>query len=322
MTADLKIVSFLPSATEMACALGLSENLVGVTHECDYPPEVTAKPIVVRNVLPVERMSPDEIDAAVSQRMRDGLSLYQVDEELLTKLAPDLILTQNLCQVCAPSGNEVSHALQLLPKKPEVLWLTPRSLAEIEENIRDLGKATGRLDEAEELIDAGRARLDAIRATTRNIASRPRVFCMEWLDPVYASGHWMPEMVQIAGGIDALGRKGEDSVRIPWEEVFEWAPEVLIITPCGFNLAQTIEQTNRFFTSFLNTQHSSLFFDLPAVRNGRVFAVDANSYFARPGPRVVEGTELLAHLIHPEMFDWKGPQGAYRRFAVPVAHST
>ncbi len=316
MNANLRIVSFLPSATEMACALGLTDNLVGITHECDYPPAVSGKPVVVRNVLPVESMSQPEIDKAVSKRMREGLSLYQVDEELLRDLAPDLILTQNLCQVCAPSGNEVSHALQLLPKKPNVLWLTPRSLAEIWKNILELGAATGRLDKAEALIETGQAKLESIRARTSELPLRPRVFCMEWLDPVYASGHWMPEMVEIAGGIDELGRKGEDSVRIPWSDVFEWAPEALIITPCGFNLEQTIKQATAFFSSLsLITHHSSLL-DLPAVRHGRVYAVDANSYFARPGPRVVEGTELLAHLIHPETFDWTGPDTAYSQLDI------
>ncbi len=319
MTDTQRIVSFLPSATEMACALGLSDQLVGITHECDYPQEVASKPVVVRNVLPVENMTQVEIDKAVAQRMRAGLSLYQVDEELLAELAPDLILTQDLCQVCAPSGNEVTQALKLLPKEPRILWLTPRSLAEIWGNLCDLGQATGRGKEASELIASARAKLENINRTTRELPTRPRVFCMEWLDPIYASGHWMPEMVEIAGGIDALGRKGEDSVRIPWSDVVEWAPEVLIITPCGFNLDHSVEQASRVFGSTdssgssLITHHSSQFFDLPAVRHGRVFAVDANSYFARPGPRVVEGTELLAHLIHPEVFDWSGPARAFQR---------
>jgi iron complex transport system substrate-binding protein len=301
-----RIVSFLPSATEMACALGLGDQLVGITHECDYPPEVAGKPIVVRNVLPIEKMSQPEIDVTVTQRIRDGLSLYQVDEKLLRELAPDIILTQDLCQVCAPSGNEVTQALELLPKKPQILWLTPKSLAEIFDNLRELGQATGRVKEAEELIAAGRERLEKIAAATRNVANRPRVFCLEWLDPVYCSGHWMPEMVEIAGGVDALGRKGTDSVRIPWNDVLEWAPEVLIITPCGFNLDRVVEQTPQLFS---NPGWS----ELPAVRNGRVYAVDANSYFARPGPRVVDGTELLAHLIHPELFQWEGPPEAFQR---------
>ena len=318
MTNAARIVSFLPSATEMAFALGLGDQVVGITHECDYPPEVEGKPIVVRNVLPIEKMSQPEIDVAVTQRIRDGLSLYQVDEKLLQELAPDLILTQDLCQVCAPSGNEVTQALNLLPKKPQILWLTPKSLEEIFDNLRELGGATGRVHEAEALIAAGRARLEKLTDATRNLSQRPRVFCMEWLDPVYCSGHWMPEMVEIAGGVDALARKGTDSVRIPWEDVLQWAPEVLIITPCGFNLDHVIEQTPQI----LNYPGWS---ELPAVRDGRVYAVDANSYFARPGPRVVEGTELLAHLFHPDLFQWEGSPEAFRRVefskAVPTSFS-
>jgi len=301
-----QIVSFLPSATEMACALGLSDQLVGITHECDYPPEVVGKAIVVRNALPIEKMNQGEVDVAVAQRMRDGLSLYEVDEKLLQELAPDLILTQNLCQVCAPSGNEVSQAVNLLPKEPQILWLTPRSLEEIFANLRELGEATGRTKEAEELIATGRARLEKTAAPTRDLSHRPRVFCMEWLDPVYCSGHWVPEMVKLAGGVDALAHEGEDSVRIPWDDVVQWAPEVLIVTPCGFNLEKVIEQTQKL-------PGYPGWSDLPAVREGRVYAVDANSYFARPGPRVVDGTELLAHLIHPELFPWNGPASAYRR---------
>jgi len=316
--ASARIVSFLPSATEMACALGLGVQLVGVTHECDYPPEVQGKPVVVRNVLPIEKMSQPEIDAAVTQRMRDGLSLYQVDEKLLQELAPDIILTQDLCQVCAPSGNEVTQALNLLPKVPQILWLTPKSLEEIFDNLRELGQVTGRVKEAEGLIASGRARLEKVAAGTSTLSPRPRVFCMEWLDPIYCSGHWMPEMVEIAGGVDALARQGTDSVRIPWDDVLRWAPEILIITPCGFNLDKVIEQTPQLFN---NPGWS----ELPAVRNGRVYAVDANSYFARPGPRVVEGTELLAHLIHPELFQWEGSQEAFRRVelskAVPTGFS-
>jgi len=300
-----RIVSFLPSATEMVCALGLADQLVGVTHECDYPEEVKRKPVVVRSAIPTEKMSPKEIDAAVSDRIRSGASLYLVDEELLQKLAPDLILTQNLCQVCAPSGNEVSQVLKSLSRKPEILWMTPKSLAEIEDNLRELGQATGRTKEAERLIALGRARLQRLAVTTRDLAPRPRVFCMEWIDPVYCSGHWMPEMVELAGGVDLLSHKGEDSVRISWEEVVKWAPEVLIVAPCGFHLDKVLEQAPQLFCY---TGWSSL----PAISQGRVYAVDANSYFARPGPRVVDGTELLAHLIHPELFPWKGAANAFQ----------
>lgn len=305
-----RIVSFLPSATEMAFALGLGDQLVGVTHECDYPPEAADKPVVVRAVLPIEKMSQPEIDAAVAERMRDGHSLYRVDEKLLRELAPDIILTQDLCQVCAPSGNEVTQLLNVLPKKPRILWLTPKSLDEIFDNLRELGAATDRVKEAEELIASGRVRLEKIGSTTHNLAHRPRVFCMEWLDPVYCSGHWMPEMVELAGGVDKLARKGMDSVRIPWDEVLKWSPELLIITPCGFNLEKVVEQTPQLFDY-------PGWSELPAVRDGRVYAVDANSYFARPGPRVVDGTELLAHLFHPDLFEWESLHEGFRRIESP-----
>jgi iron complex transport system substrate-binding protein len=256
-------------------------------------------------------MSQREIDAAVIQRLRDGLSLYQVDELLVQSVAPDLILTQDLCQVCAPSGNEVTKLLQSLASKPQILWLTPKSIAQIFENIRELGGATDRLEQATALIAKAQCRLADIAARTKNLP-RPRVFCMEWVDPVYCCGHWVPEMVRIAGGEDRLGRDRTDSVRIPWDAVRDWAPEILVVMPCGFHGEKSAELAQDI-TSYPG------WVDLPAVRNGRVYAVDANSYFARPGPRVVEGTELLAHLLHPDLFSWNGPSAAFHRVAFRAA---
>ena len=298
----MRIVSFLPSATEIAYALGLGDDLVGITHECDYPPAVKGKPIVVRNVLPIETMSQLEIDQAVADRMRQGLSLYQIDENLLRELSPDLILTQNLCQVCAPSGNEVSQVLKALPNNPEILWLTPQSLEEILLNVRDLGAATGKETEAQSLIEDCRSRLATLSERTAKVVQRPKVFSMEWLDPVYASGHWVPELVRIAGGVDELGSERGESVRITWEQVEEKEPEILVIMPCGFNLQQTMKQVWDVFGPY-STRRRTEFFDLPAVKANRVYAVDANAFFARPGPRVVEGAELLAQIIHPELFE-------------------
>src|SRR5215470_15297163 len=293
-----RIVSFLPAATEMACALGLADSLVGITHECDYPPEVKSKPVVVRNVLPLEKMSQSEIDRAVAARIAAGQSLYEIDEQLLRRLAQVLILTQNLCQVCAPLGNDVFHVLKALPQAPQILWLTPQSLDEIFDNVRELGAATGRTAEAEQLLASRQTQLDRLAQRIETVVERPRVFCMEWLDPVYASGHWVPELVKLAGGVDELSSERGESVRVSWDEIAAWAPEVLVIMPCGFNLEQTMKQIWNVFG-----YKSSPFFDLPAVKNGRVYAVDANSFFARPGPRVVDGAELLARLIHPELFD-------------------
>lgn len=306
-----RIISFLPSATEMAYALGLGDRLMGVTHECDFPSDARTKPIVVSAVLPVERMSQQEIDASVTQRLRDGLSLYQVDEDLVQRIAPDLILTQDLCQVCAPSGNEVAKLLRSLSPKPQVLWLTPKSIGQIFDNIRELGAATDRLPQADALIVEANDRLAAIAAKTAGLR-RPRIFCMEWIDPVYCCGHWVPEMVRIAGGEDRLGREGADSVRISWDEVLRWAPEILVVMPCGFHGEKAAELAQDI-TSFPG------WFDLPAVRNDQVYAVDANSYFARPGPRVVEGTELLARLLHPALFAWNGPPSAFRKLVLRAA---
>lgn len=304
MTGGQRIVSFLPSATEMICALDLGDRLLGRSHECDFPGEALEKSIVVRNALPIETMSLAEIDHAVSARLREGKSLYQVDEKLIREIAPDLVVTQDLCQVCAPSGNEISLVLKTLPNKPQILWLTPKSLAGIFDNLRELGEATGRMDKAAALIAEAKARIARVAERTRAQA-RPRVFCMEWLDPVYCCGHWVPEMVEIAGGEDTLGRKGSDSVRIGWDAVVDWKPEILVVMPCGFGLEKAVEQTRAFLDHLPDADR------IPAVRNNRVFAVNANCYFARPGPRVVEGIELLAHLIHPGLFDWNGPNNAF-----------
>jgi iron complex transport system substrate-binding protein len=300
---DLRIISFLPAATEMVCALGLGKELVGVTHECDFPFLARIKPIVVRNALALEKMTMQEIDIAVSERIGSGRSLYEVDERLLERLSPTHILTQALCQVCAPSGNEISLALNALPRQPEVVWFTPHCLEDIFDNLRELGELTGRLAQAQDLIASAHRRLQKTGELVRN-EPRPRVLCLEWTDPYYCCGHWVPEMVEIAGGADGLGRKGGDSVRISWSEIASWAPEVLIVSPCGFGTEKAVELTKQL----LGQPGWS---NLPAVRHQRTFAVDANAYFARPGPRVVDGVELLAHLIHPETCSWTGPTNSF-----------
>jgi iron complex transport system substrate-binding protein len=205
--------------------------------------------------------------------------------------------------------------LNALPCKPQILWLTPKSLKEIFDNIRELGAATGRSEQAEALIDGGRAQLDTIATITHTLPYRPRVFCMEWLDPVYCCGHWVPEMVRIAGGRDELGREGADSARIAWGDVLRWGPEILVLMPCGFDLEETIADAQGL-SAYPNWK------DIPAVRSGRVYAVNANAYFARPGPRVVDGTALLAHLIHPDLFEWTGATRAFERVEYSEASET
>jgi iron complex transport system substrate-binding protein len=215
---DSRLISFLPSATEMVYALGLEEQPIGVTDECDFPPLVRSKAVVVRSALALEKMRMREIDVAVSKSIGSGASVYEVDEHLLERLAPTHVLTQALCQVCAPSGNEITRALKALPSKPEVIWLTPHSLEGIFDNLRELGEVANRSDEADKIIRSARARIQGTTELVRH-EPRPRVLCLEWTDPYYCCGHWVPEMVEIAGGEDALGRKGADSVRISWSEI-------------------------------------------------------------------------------------------------------
>jgi iron complex transport system substrate-binding protein len=305
---DLRLISFLPAATEMACALGLERQLVGVSHECDFPTTVRNKPIVVRCSLPVETMTLAEIDVVVSERIRNGQSIYEVDQGVVEQLAPTHILTQTLCEVCAPSTGEVARALKALPSHPHIFWFTPHCIEDIFENLRELGAATGCSASAEVVIASARARLQRVAEITKRAKHRPRVFCLEWIDPYYCCGHWVPEMVEIAGGEDRLGRKGVDSVRMQWADIEAWAPEILIVSPCGFGTEKAAEQAKRLL-------QQPGWSDLPAVRNGQVFAVDANAYFARPGPRVVDGVELLAHLFHPELCEWHGPANAFQHVA-------
>lgn len=302
----MNIVSFLPAATEMAYALGLGPQVRAVSHECDFPEDARTKPVVVRLAVDLSGLSPREIDGKVSRQLRERGTLYEVDEAILRAADPDLLMTQNLCQVCAPSGTEVSRALARLDRPAQVLWMTPSSLEGILENLRDLGAHTGKGREAAGLIDGIRADLAAIEARTSNMPSRPRVFCLEWADPVFCSGHWVPEMVRLAGGVDALGRVGRDSVRIPWDDVRRWAPEVLVIAPCGYHLSRAREEAERLVDL-------PGWKDIPAVRQGRVYAVDADSYVSRPGPRVALGVRLLAHLVHPDVVDWPGPTDAFER---------
>jgi iron complex transport system substrate-binding protein len=291
-----RIVSFLPAATEITCALGAGDELVGRSHECDYPPEVRSLPVVSKPALALEGLSQKEIDRAVATHLATGESLYQVDEILLDELKPDIVFTQDLCQVCAPSGNELSRALRDLPNPPQVLSLTPRNFAEIEQNILAIGDATEKQDAAQRLIDQNRARLVRVRDAVADAQPRQITF-LEWTEPLFCAGHWVPEMIATAGGDDPLGQLGGDSRRITWDDVAASDPEIVIVAPCGYGLQEAIAVANR----------------LPQIIDAAVYAVDANAYFARPGPRVAEGVELLAHLFHPDLFAWPHPHQPWAR---------
>ena len=301
----LRIASFLPASTEMVCALGLGDRLVGISHECDYPPEVKGKPIVVKCAMDLASLNLDQIDKAVSERVGQGGSVYAVDEAEIRKAAPTLVITQDLCQVCAPSGNEATQVLKSINPKPEILWQTPHSFEDVLSDILALGAKTGTDERARKLVEEMRQRVEKVPSLTAKL-SPVRVFFLEWVDPVYCGGHWVPQMLQWAGGVDGISRSGVDSVRIAWEEVVRFNPEVLIVSPCGFSTKDALQQAD-----LLKSRPG--FGDLAAVKAGRVYAVDANAYFAKPGPRLADGVELLAHLIHPELFSWQGPAGAFAK---------
>lgn len=283
----VRVVSFLPAATEIAYALGAGDSLVGRSHECDYPPQVKELPVVSRPSLPIDQLAPSDIDAAVSEKLASGQSLYLVDEQLLRKLRPDFVFTQDLCQVCAPSGNDLTRALAEMSPRPTMIWLTPRNLSEIEENILSIGDATGTMETANELVERNRRRIARVEDAVRGARPR-RVVFLEWVDPFFCAGHWVPEMIAAAGGVDPIGQAGGDSQRMTWDDVIGAEPEMIIVAPCGYGLADSMK-----IASNLRNRTSA-----------SVYAVDANAYFARPGPRVAEGVELLAHIFHPELFAW------------------
>jgi iron complex transport system substrate-binding protein len=300
----MRICSLLPSATEILYAIGLGDSVLGVTHECDFPADAATKPALIRPRVDPQG-SPAEIDRKVSEIIARGESIYAVDAELLSSLSPDLILTQDLCHVCAASPDDLATALTRFPRQPQVLSLTPRSLAEVWDDIRRVGNATGRRREAEVLAAALEQRVAAIENVSARAGWRPRVLCLEWLDPYFVGGHWIPEMAYKAGGEDVLGRLRQPSYKVTADEILDSRPDVIVIMPCGYDTA-------RVAAEFCLEQLPRGADALPAVQERRVFAVDANSYFSRPGPRLADGVAVLAHLLHPELFAAEIP-GSFRR---------
>ena len=291
----MRIVSLLPSSTEIVCALGLEDNLVGITHECDYPASIGDQPRLTASRISHETMSSAEIDHAVRSQLDGHGSIYDLDESRLRELKPDLILTQELCEVCAVSYKTVERAARAFEADVKVVSLEPNTIRDIFANIRLVGELTDRADEANELINRLQSRLDAVRAKTESITHRPRTLMLEWLEPPFAPGHWVPEQVALAGGDHAFGKAGQRSVTTTGEEIRAYAPEVIVLIPCGYYKEDILRQLP-------SANLPEGWNDLPAVRANQVWAVDATSYFSRPGPRVVEGVEILAKILHPEVF--------------------
>jgi iron complex transport system substrate-binding protein len=289
----MRIVSLLPSATEIVCALGLGDELVGVTHECDFPPSVRALPKVTRTLVPTD-VSSAEIDRLVRERLRTGRALYALDLPVLEELRPDLIVTQALCDVCAVAEDEVRAAACTLPGGPAVINLEPRTLADVLASIRQVARAAGVERAADDLVAALAARVAAVASRTAAIARRPRVALLEWLDPPFSCGHWSPELVRLAGGVEGLGQEGRPSRTLSWDEVLASEPEVVFIACCGASTERTLADLPALWLI-------RAWRDLPAVRAGRVYVTDGSHYFSRPGPRLVDSLELLAHALHPEV---------------------
>jgi iron complex transport system substrate-binding protein len=304
----MRIVSLLPSATEIVCAIGLGDSLVGVTHECDYPPEVLEKPVLTRSVNDLTTASSRDIHRLVTASVHGGSSLYALDEVALAAAKPDLILTQELCRVCAVSYREVNEVARAIDADITVVSLEPTSIEGIFNPITTVGAMTENEDAAVDLVESLRERLGAVEEKVqarRDAGGRsPRVVGLEWLDPPFATGHWVPEQIRRAGGWEVLGADGETSTQTTWDAVSEVDPEMLLLMPCGFHLPETVEEWAR-------TRRPPGYRDLTAVRRGQVFALDGSAYYSRPGPRVIDGIELLAEIFDPDAFVDVAPFGSW-----------
>jgi iron complex transport system substrate-binding protein len=310
----MKIVSLLPSATEIVCALGLEENLIGITHECDYPASAAGKPALTASRISHETMTSKEIDHAVRSQLDGHGSIYDLDEALLAELNPDLIITQELCDVCAVSYKTVEKAARMYAADATVVSLEPNTIADIFDNIKLVGELTNTTEKAEKVVADLQNRLDSIQETLaeaeKNQKSKiknqkSKAFMLEWLEPPFSPGHWVPEQVAIAGAIPLLGAAGKKSVATTYEAIYESNPDVLVMIPCGYYTADILRQLE-------NTFFPANWREIPAIANGEVWALDATSYFSRPAPRVVDGAEILAKIFHPEIFGAPQPSEAVR----------
>jgi iron complex transport system substrate-binding protein len=289
----MRIVSLLPSATEILFALGFDYEVVGVSHECDFPPHVREKRVVVHSRIP-HGLTSEAIDKLVREYVSRGESLYTVDAEALRDLAPDLIVTQDLCHVCSASPDDLAAVLSTFDQRPHVLSLNPQNLEDVWRDISLVGKETSRVNEARRVVDEITASLAALSRTVTKLPERPRVAFLEWLDPFYVGGHWVPEMIALAGGEDVFGRTATASFRVTSKDVIEAAPDIIIVSPCGYSAEQARAE-------YVSMKFSDEWNSIPAVRSGCVYAFEANSYASRPGPRLSTGVEALAKIFHPAL---------------------
>ncbi|HEU5245922.1 MAG TPA: cobalamin-binding protein [Candidatus Udaeobacter sp.] len=290
-----RIVSLLPAATEIAAALGLMNQVVGVSHECDFPKEANARPRVTRCPVHNAGLTSGEVDQWVRRALRDNGTIYAIDEPLLRELRPNVILTQKLCDVCAVGYGTVARLAQTLPGPPQVVNLEPTSLSDVFDDIRRVAEACGVSDRARGVIAKLSERVEAVRLRANRVSHRPVCFLMEWVEPPFCSGHWGPELIEIAGGHDSLGRKHQPSTQVDWLQVLHTRPEIMVLALCGYDINRA-RQDYDLLRSFPD------FDSLPAARGGEIYLVDGSAYFARPGPRIVDTLEILAGILHPQEF--------------------
>lgn len=292
----MRICSLLPSATEVIALLGLSDELVGISHECDYPPSIRHVPVMVEPIIPPHGLASADVDKHVRQLVASGQRLYRLNGHQLRQAQPDLILSQDLCHVCAVTPDQLHDALCSMPRQPTVLTLNPRTVLDVIDDVVRIGDAAGRPAEGYRLAAHLRDRLEAVHDRVQTVSHRPRVVCIEWLSPLYIAGHWVPEMVQLAGGQDVLAQPGNPSQVVTWDEILAAAPDILIMMPCGFS----VERTHTELLQLM--QNPAQWRPSPALAE-HTYLVDASSYFSRPGPRLIDGIELLAAILHPSNYD-------------------
>lgn len=300
-----RIVSFLPSATEILYELGVGDQVFAVTHECNYPTEAKSKPKVIHSSFDPEKMTSEQIDRKVVELVKTKKDIYVLDEQVLKKANPDLIVAQGICEVCSPYTREINRAVTILGTKPQVLILDPRKLDDILNNIIEIGKKVDKTKEAQEFVSKLQSRIKKIK--DRPKGALPKVLCIEWLDPFFTAGHWIPQMVETAGGVNGISSTGDQSRRMKLDEAAKFDPDIIVLMPCGFDVNRTILEYEKLLE---NKKWNSM----RAVKEGQVYAVNANEYFSKPGPRTVTGLEILATIINPDTFrDIKIPKNSVQK---------
>jgi len=289
-----RIVSFLPSATEILYELGVGDQVLAVTHECNYPKEASSKPKVIHSSFDPEKMTSHEIDNKVVELVHAQKDIYIIDEQVLKKANPDLIVAQGICEVCSPYTKEINRAVEILNGKPEIIILDPKNLDDILQNVIEIGTKVNRIREAQDFVATLKRRIKDVSLVQK--ISRPKILCIEWLDPLFTAGHWVPQMVDLAGGINGISITGEKSRRMELDEILKFDPDIIVLMPCGFDIKRTILEYEKLSEN--DTWNS-----VPAVKQGEVYAVNANEYFSKPGPRTVTGLEILAKILHPDTFN-------------------